>query len=773
MGTTASESTGKTQRGPTATTYHAFISYSHASERQFARILQLTLQRFANPWHRRRAVRIFRDESDLAADRGLWPRIQSAMDASAYCLLLASPEAAASEWVAKEVDYWCQTKGMEKLLIVLVAGEIAWDAASNDFDWEQTTSLPICLQQRFAQEPIHVDFRGFRRRTAMRYLRGPRAALLHRFPSELASLAAPLRGQEKAELYADDLQQQRRLLRLVGSLLLLTLVAFATTLWFWRGEAMARTAAENTRLDELHTTAREARLRGDWQIAIPAYDRLIAHKLVDPFERLILGVERIRGRFATAQRGDLASDLQELLDRHQRLSRQPLPNSVDTGQWERARVTLRLFQGDVELTESVGSRDGLSFLQEAVQGDLARADRLYAEGLLAHDASASLAKFSEAVRADPFHHRAQSSLMVGSLLVGDLARARSHATAMRLIFPQDPLPPVTLAWVEQLEGNHPRAVAIVEDLGACQRLPEDQANNMIAVLRLMSDAIQQLDQLNGEGSSRLLAQVKFALTAMNLVGRMKPAFESFGVPALARYFSFAKSIGLACWDHTWGKADKAIARLEDEKKGNPEGIVRYFLAGFRSLRLAKDLSASTDAAVGEEDIRDLLQRFEEIYAEFRDAATAPTMYRALQYESHIYAFLLAGQYLQFKQHLGETDVSAWQTRLTNHRTEILAGFDKYPKSRSNLLPMVVGKLPADLCRPLISQWQLVEPTNVRAVRLRAKLELAALNYHSARRHAEEVLKASPDDSEMQQLLADAREGIQQQAEAAKQTSPET
>lgn len=47
--------------------YDAFISYSHSKDMTLAAVLQSALQRFNKPWYKRRALRIFRDETSLAA----------------------------------------------------------------------------------------------------------------------------------------------------------------------------------------------------------------------------------------------------------------------------------------------------------------------------------------------------------------------------------------------------------------------------------------------------------------------------------------------------------------------------------------------------------------------------------------------------------------------------------------------------------------------------------------------------------------------------------
>jgi len=59
--------------------YKAFISYSHAADGQLAPTLQSALHRFAKPFYKLRAVRVFRDKSNLQLTPGLWPLIQSVL----------------------------------------------------------------------------------------------------------------------------------------------------------------------------------------------------------------------------------------------------------------------------------------------------------------------------------------------------------------------------------------------------------------------------------------------------------------------------------------------------------------------------------------------------------------------------------------------------------------------------------------------------------------------------------------------------------------------
>jgi hypothetical protein len=125
--------------------YDAFISYSHAADGKLAPSLQRGLRRFAKPWYRLHALRVFRDETSLSATPALWSGIERALAASRFFVLLASPGAATSLWVDKEVSYWRDHKPMDNFLIALTEGEIVWNDSVGDVDWERSTGLPRSL----------------------------------------------------------------------------------------------------------------------------------------------------------------------------------------------------------------------------------------------------------------------------------------------------------------------------------------------------------------------------------------------------------------------------------------------------------------------------------------------------------------------------------------------------------------------------------------------------------------------------------------------------
>jgi WD40 repeat protein len=202
--------------------YKAFVSYSHAADGKLAAALQAALQRFTKPWHRFRAMRVFRDETGLAVTPELWDSIETALKQSEYFILLASPLAAASKWVQEEVTWWLRNRNADQFLIVLTAGEIAWDAGASDFDWSRTDALPSSLQKAWKGEPHFGDLRWVKSDMDLS-LRQPR------FFDEIARLAATLLNRPLDDLIGEYRRAMRLLRTAVAGVALLTAAALAAT----------------------------------------------------------------------------------------------------------------------------------------------------------------------------------------------------------------------------------------------------------------------------------------------------------------------------------------------------------------------------------------------------------------------------------------------------------------------------------------------------------------------------------------------------------------
>ena len=181
--------------------YDGFISYSHAADGLLAPRLQAGLQRFAKPWWKRRAVRIFRDESSLSANPHLWSSITDALDTSGWFVLLLSPDAAQSEWVNQEIDYWKTNRDPARILPVVTDGTFGWMDADVAGD-----AVPKALRGVFEAEPRWVDLRWARDEEQLD-LKDPR------FADAVADIASALRRIPKDDLASEEVRQYRRTVR--------------------------------------------------------------------------------------------------------------------------------------------------------------------------------------------------------------------------------------------------------------------------------------------------------------------------------------------------------------------------------------------------------------------------------------------------------------------------------------------------------------------------------------------------------------------------------
>ncbi len=199
--------------------YDGFISYSHAADDQLAPALQSGLQRLARPWWRMRALNVFRDATGLSVNPHLWASIESALDDTEWFVLLASPGAAASEWVTREVAHWLATKPANRILPVVTDGVWEWDPARGDFTAE-STAVPSVLRGVYRDEPRHLDLRWAHDEQHL--------DLRHsRFRDAVADLAAPMHGVSKDELEGEDVRRHRRAMVLARAAVVTLATLFA------------------------------------------------------------------------------------------------------------------------------------------------------------------------------------------------------------------------------------------------------------------------------------------------------------------------------------------------------------------------------------------------------------------------------------------------------------------------------------------------------------------------------------------------------------------
>ncbi len=248
-----------------ALAFNAFLSYSHGEHVQLAAEVQRALHGIARPWYRLRAVRVFRDRSSMAPSESLWKSIEEALSQSEYFLLLASPRAALSPWVEREVEWWLRHRGTRNLILVVGAGQVVWDAAGRDFDRGASTAVPASLFGRFASEPLWVDI-SFAAAARGRELRS-------RLQAELLVVAARLHHKPPDVLGGEDQRRRRTAYLAAGTVGFVALAALGAGLFSAREAALReelalgesrlqRELATKERLDRVANVAAQAAANG-------------------------------------------------------------------------------------------------------------------------------------------------------------------------------------------------------------------------------------------------------------------------------------------------------------------------------------------------------------------------------------------------------------------------------------------------------------------------------------------------------------------------------
>jgi WD40 repeat protein len=278
--------------------YDGFISYSHGPDAPIAAALEDAIRKFARPLSpfRRNPVSIFRDQTNLSASPHLWNAIATSLEESRYLILVASPEAAKSKWVQKELCAWL-TRGAcsdprhfdpttvdpdrrARLLFAVTSGEVEWDDAAADFNWDKTKALPGMLSKVFDGEPLWVDLTFAR--TASR----PLDRTNPDFMAAAARLAAPVRNLPLETLIGlDQREQQRRLRYVAGSafaLLVLSLAALGFAWFYFRTSGQLAVTNRDLEIRQAQMLVSQGTLISEWPPtrALPASDREIIGRTI-------------------------------------------------------------------------------------------------------------------------------------------------------------------------------------------------------------------------------------------------------------------------------------------------------------------------------------------------------------------------------------------------------------------------------------------------------------------------------------------------------------
>jgi len=153
-------------------THDVFISYAHEDRRVVERLHRQLVRRWL-PW--RRPLVVYRDAEHLTADV-LGPQIVTALGESRRLLICCSEHAAESDWVARELEAFLQTHGMDDVMLCHVD---RWDEDELarvlpdgcDDEWASDRLRPVVFnddEHRANVHPIVATLYGLENASALR-----------------------------------------------------------------------------------------------------------------------------------------------------------------------------------------------------------------------------------------------------------------------------------------------------------------------------------------------------------------------------------------------------------------------------------------------------------------------------------------------------------------------------------------------------------------------------------------------------------------------------
>ncbi len=230
--------------------YKAFISYKHLTSTKFAEHLELAIKAYAKPiWQP--PIKIFRDEKYLKPGINLPDLIRTALDDSLYLIYLASPDAARSNWVQEELEFWCSDEErLQRLIVVLTDGIITEDPNTMMMDWEKTNALPQSLASKIDFVPFYVDL-SWAKTLESQSLLNPE------YKKAINLIVATLRDIDPIELTGVEVLRHRRNIRIknifITAITLLAVGLAFTAVFAWNEKRKAEWRAiysESLRLAE-------------------------------------------------------------------------------------------------------------------------------------------------------------------------------------------------------------------------------------------------------------------------------------------------------------------------------------------------------------------------------------------------------------------------------------------------------------------------------------------------------------------------------------------
>ena len=211
--------------------FSAFISYRHQSpDAEIAKRLHTLIESYTIPGSiragngKKHPGKVFRDQEELPLSADLGKDIETALDGSEWLIAICSPRYLESRWCMREVEYFIEKHGRQRVLTVLAEGE------PQDSFPEMLRFNVNAAGEKTDVEPLAADVRG-----------DTVQACLNKLKKEKLRILAPMLGVSYDSLYR---RQRRRTMRRA---LVLSCAAAVAAGGLWAYSAVQRQRVEAQR----------------------------------------------------------------------------------------------------------------------------------------------------------------------------------------------------------------------------------------------------------------------------------------------------------------------------------------------------------------------------------------------------------------------------------------------------------------------------------------------------------------------------------------------
>jgi outer membrane protein assembly factor BamB len=195
--------------------YNAFISYRHGElDGLVAEKLHRMLETYRVPraiakkCGMKRISRVFRDRDELPTSSDLSLSITDALDNSDFLVLICSPRTLESQWVLREVEYFGDLRGKDRIITLLIDGE-------PEESFPPEISRRVIDGETVLVEPLAADIRAETRDKSVKLLK-----------DEKLRVIAPILGCAYDDLKQRHRERRRKRIATVSGVTLALALAF-------------------------------------------------------------------------------------------------------------------------------------------------------------------------------------------------------------------------------------------------------------------------------------------------------------------------------------------------------------------------------------------------------------------------------------------------------------------------------------------------------------------------------------------------------------------